>query len=272
MLFFQCALRRFISGCIIAYSAVCCVTVLAAEAQVYGSYNMGCLEGAQELPLEGDHYVTQQWGAGRNFAHPDLIDYIKKLTAKAKAAGLPALVIGDLSRIHGGPYVRSNHSSHMVGLDVDIPFGFAADVSKRARTTPDNFYLVKNGRLTDNFDAQRATLIYLAAQDDRVERIFVSPRIKEGMCHLYESKGDDAWLRRLRPWFGHRAHMHVRLSCPVDSPYCKSQVAVPEGTGCGAELQSWFMPPDPRVKPASPVQREKPQMPEQCRLLLGLKH
>ncbi len=242
--------------------------LLPAQAQVYGSYNMGCLDNAQPLALRGEHYIMQLGGKGRNYAHPEMIDYLHKFIERTREAGLPDLVIGDLSQKHGGPYAKSNHASHMVGLDVDIPFGFARDLSDPSRT-PDSFYLVKKGRLTANFDEERVRLIYLAAQDPRVERIFVAPRIKEGMCNLFAGRGDDSFLRKLRPWFGHQAHMHVRLGCPADSPYCKAQDPAPEGTGCGYEVQSWFMPPDPAAKPAAPKPKAKPVMPEQCRLLLG---
>lgn len=247
---------------------VLCAAAGAAQAQVYGSYNMGCLDNAQPLALKGDHYVMQIWGRGRNYAHPEMLDYLNKFIERTKAAGLPDVIIGDLSQKYGGPYAGSNHASHMVGLDVDIPFGFAKDL-KDLHKTPDSFYLVRSGKLTDSFDEDRIKLIYLAAQDERVERIFVSPRIKEGMCSLFEGKGDDSFLSKLRPWFGHRAHMHVRLSCPADSPYCKAQAAAPAGTGCGYEVQSWFMPPDPNAKPAAVKPKPKPVMPQQCKVLLS---
>lgn len=240
----------------------------ASQAQVYGSYNMGCIDNAQPLALQGEHYVMQIWGKGRNYAHPDMLDYLDKFITRTKEAGLPDVIIGDLSQKYGGPYAGSNHASHMVGLDVDIPFGFAKDLKDKSKT-PDSFYLVRNGKLTDSFDDERIKLIYLAAQDERVERIFVSPRIKEGMCKLFEGKGDDSFLAKLRPWFGHRAHMHVRLACPSDSPYCKAQAAAPEGTGCGYEVQSWFMPPDPNAKPAPAKAKQKPVMPQQCKVLLS---
>ena len=131
------------------------------DTQIYGSYNLGCIANAQAFPLQGEHYVTQQWGPKRNYAAPQMIDYLTKLTARAKEAGLPPLIIGDLSAPRGGPYGKSNHASHMIGLDVDIPFGFAPDLP-RTLTTPQSFYLVRNGRLTDSFDAERIKLIYLA--------------------------------------------------------------------------------------------------------------
>ncbi len=60
-----------------------------------------------------------------------------------------------------------------------------------------------------------ASLIKLAAQDNDVTRIFVNPAIKQQLC--LDAGSDRDWLRKVRPWFQHRAHMHVRLRCPADS-------------------------------------------------------
>jgi penicillin-insensitive murein endopeptidase len=77
-----------------------------------------------------------------------------------------------------------------------------------------------------------------AARQPQVDRIFVNAAIKRALCQ--ETKGDRSWLRKLRPWFGHDAHFHVRLRCPADSPACDQQAPVPPGDGCGADLAWWF--------------------------------
>ena len=96
-----------------------------AQSEVIGEYANGCVKGA--VPLKsGTNYQVQVWGAGRNFGHPQLIDYIQKLVMKAKAHHLPDLLIGDLSRYNGGRFgASSSHGSHQSGLDVDISFDFA---------------------------------------------------------------------------------------------------------------------------------------------------
>lgn len=66
-----------------------------------------------------------------------------------------------------------------------------------------------------------ASLIKLAAQDNDVTRIFVNPAIKQQLC--LDAGSDRDWLRKVRPWFQHRAHMHVRLRCPADSLECEDQ-------------------------------------------------
>ncbi|HCB13842.1 MAG TPA: penicillin-insensitive murein endopeptidase, partial [Gammaproteobacteria bacterium] len=66
----------------------------------------------------------------------------------------------------------------------------------------------------------------LAAQSPRVERIFVNAIIKQALC---DSETDRAWLNKVRPWWGHDAHFHVRLACPPDSGQCKPQQPIPPG-------------------------------------------
>ncbi|MCC2113438.1 MAG: penicillin-insensitive murein endopeptidase, partial [Hyphomicrobiales bacterium] len=76
---------------------------------------------------------------------------------------------------------------------------------------------------------------------------------KVQMCK--DEKGNRAWLRKVRPWYGHHYHFHVRLDCPSSSGECKDQKAPPAGDGCGAELDAWFKPPP---KPAKPEKPKKP--------------
>ena len=47
-------------------------------------------------------------------------------------------------------------------------------------------------------------------------------------------------MSKVRPWYGHSDHIHVRLKCPADSPNCRAQPAVPEGDGCDKSLGRWF--------------------------------
>jgi penicillin-insensitive murein endopeptidase len=47
-------------------------------------------------------------------------------------------------------------------------------------------------------------------------------------------------MSKVRPWYGHADHIHVRLKCPDDSPDCRTQPAVPAGDGCDKSLSSWF--------------------------------
>ena len=89
------------------------------------------------------------------------------------------------------------------------------------------------------------------ARRPEVARIFVNPVIKRALCR--EAGADRGWLARIRPWWGHNYHFHVRLSCPAGDPACEGQPAVAPEDGCGKELDWWFTPealhppPSPRV-------------------------
>lgn len=91
-------------------------------------------------------------------------------------------MIGDLSKRQGGSFGGgSSHGSHQSGLDVDISFDFATPKKSFFELShPQDVYLVDtHNRVTKNFDKRRVALIYLAASDSRVERIFVAPGIKK---------------------------------------------------------------------------------------------
>ena len=53
----------------------------------------------------------------RNWGHPELIQFIEQLSEKAARNGWRGLLIGDQPR--GGPLL-AGHTSHQLGLDVDI--------------------------------------------------------------------------------------------------------------------------------------------------------
>ena len=54
----------------------------------------------------------------------------------------------------------------------------------------------------------------------------------------FKKNPEPLWLRKLRPWYGHHQHFHIRLHCPEDSPNCDPQGPLPKGLGCdGLE---WF--------------------------------
>lgn len=251
------------------------VSNMASAAEIFGTYNNGCIRGASALE-ESPYLQVLRYAPERAYAHPELIKFINDLARKAVSFGLPPLLIGDLSKHYGGTFGRkSAHGSHQIGLDADVSFDFASPRRSQSElANPRDLPLVDaKGRPTRFFDTARAKLILLAASDPRVERIFVAPGIKKRMCELLSAKAQhdesiQQALRRLRPWFGHRAHMHVRLGCPVDSPWCIHQAAVPPGDGCGAELQSWFEPPKPGASSNKPKPAKK-ELPVQCKAVLA---
>jgi penicillin-insensitive murein endopeptidase len=198
---------------------------------VIGGYSGGCIDGAVPLPLAGEGFRVVRPERNRVFGHPQLIDSIRDLGARLSERRLPTLSIGDLGQPRGGP-TPSGHASHQSGLDVDIWFvppwvGRPLSMVDARRKAPSPL-----------FDDEMVTMLELAASDPRVERIFINPVLKRAICE--RSIGlDRVWLRKLRPWYGHDDHFHVRVACPADSPTCIAQEPLPPGDGCD-QLSAWL--------------------------------
>ncbi|WP_024873273.1 penicillin-insensitive murein endopeptidase [Tolumonas lignilytica] len=239
-------------------------------AEAIGGYAAGCLQGAIELPEHGLGYQILRPQEKRYFGHPIMEQYVLDLARQAKKVGLPDILVGDMAMAKGGPF-PTGHRSHQSGLDTDFWFRFAKKTlssTERNHIEPLEMVDFKSNHVNKNFGQQQITLLKLAAQDPRVERIFVNPPIKQAMCEQYAAS-NPAWLGKLRPWFGHSAHFHVRLHCPVGSKDCEPQKAPPPGTGCGYELQSWLT--KPAMISSTPAPNPIPKLPGRCELLLSNK-
>jgi penicillin-insensitive murein endopeptidase len=213
---------------------------------------------------------NRQWGL------PILVDFLQKLAVDAAAQdGWPGLLVGDMSQPRGGPML-TGHASHQTGLDADIWLTPMPNrkLSAREREDISATAVVEPGpHLVDPnlwTDAHR-NVIRRAALDPRVERMFVAPGIKKKLC---ETAGPDrAWLRKVRPYYGHNYHFHVRLSCPPGTK-CRAQEPPPAGDGCGADLDYWFTqaPYKPAPKPPKPPEPPKEialgDLPPACRDVL----
>lgn len=238
----------------------------------YGSYAKGCLAGGAQLPETGPTWQAMRLSRNRNWGHPELVDFVQDLSRKAaKQPGWKGLYVGDMSQPRGGPML-TGHASHQIGLDADIWMLPADDLtlSERARENISSISLRRSsGAYTnDKWTRQHHEIIKAAAQDPRTARIFVFPGAKVQMCK--DEKGDRAWLRKVRPWWGHHYHFHVRLNCPKGAAGCVDQAAPPAGDGC-ADAEQWVKnilnppPPDPNAKPAPPKRElTMGDLPGQC--------
>src|SRR5207244_1586179 len=90
----------------------------------------------------------------------------------------------------------------------------------------------------DVWTPAHGAIVKAAAEDPLVERIFINAAIKKALCR--EAGANKTWLNKVRPYWGHDYHFHVRLRCPAGSPECKPQPPAPGGEGCGKELDWWF--------------------------------
>jgi penicillin-insensitive murein endopeptidase len=241
--------------------------------QSIGTYTNGCLSGAATLPLNGTGYQVMRLSRNRYYGHPNLIQFIQNLGQKADSQKLGALLIGDLGQVRGGPTL-SGHKSHQTGLDVDIWFLLSEIASQRLLTADERETWNANSLVDLNTDTLNRKLwspahkqiLQHAALQPEVERIFVNPSIKRELCQ--QKTAADAWIHKIRPWWKHDDHFHVRLKCPDNNPWCEKQDSLPAGDGCDASLAWWFSAeaknPSPKVQPPAPPQ----VLPELCEQIL----
>jgi penicillin-insensitive murein endopeptidase len=197
------------------------------------------------------------------------------MAQNAKRIGWNGLLVGDLSQPRGGPML-TGHASHQLGLDADIWLTPMPDrtLSSEEREFMSAVNMVAADRLEVDpkvWTHTRTDLIRTAAQDADVERIFVNAAIKKALCR--EAGTDRAWLSKVRPWWGHDYHFHVRIYCPADSPSCEPQPPPEPGDGCGHELDHWFS--EGVLHPGIPAEPAKPKsqltmanLPPACRQVL----
>lgn len=167
--------------------------------RVVGFYAKGCIAGAEALPINGNTWQVMRLSRNRNWAHPNLVALLERLSVKAhKDAGWPGILVGDMSQPRGGPMI-TGHASHQVGLDADIWLTPMPNrkLSRNEREEMSAVMMVREDRLDIDPHVWKPThlsVIRAAAQEPSVERIFVNAAIKKALCR--EAKGDRGWLSR----------------------------------------------------------------------------
>jgi penicillin-insensitive murein endopeptidase len=247
----------------------------ALQPRTIGFYSHGCLAGGVALPVNGPAWQVMRLSRNRNWGHPELIALLEKLATKARTeVGWSGLLVGDISQPRGGPML-TGHASHQVGLDADIWLTPMPDheLTRKEREEMSATVVVAADRRDVDpavWTPAHAGLIKLAAQMPEVQRIFVNAAIKKALCR--DNGSDHTWQSKVRPYWGHDYHFHIRIRCPSDSPDCKSQAPVPAGDGCGEELDWWFRESVLRPLPSkAPVKRHPLTMaalPSACRMVL----
>jgi penicillin-insensitive murein endopeptidase len=229
----------------------------------------GCIAGAVSLPAGGPGFQTIHVGRSAFWGAPDTIAHLELLAREAASAGLPPLLIEDISRPRGGP-LPGGHVSHQIGLDADVGLDMRGrkPLDAAQRDTVELASVVRpDGRDVDPavWSPRVEALLHLAADLPDVDRILVNPAIKQQLCR--EVTGDRGWLRLIRPWYGHAAHMHIRFRCPEGQADCVQAAPPPPGDGCDATLQWWFDQLDAPARPAAPY--HPPPVLAACRGILG---
>lgn len=239
-----------------------------------GSYARGCVAGAVQLPETGPTWQAMRLSRNRHWGTPQLVRFIERLGGAAVELGWNGINVGDMSQPRGGP-MNGGHRSHQTGLDVDIwftapPGEMGLSARARERVSAINLRSADQRSVNSNWTPEHMALLRAAAKDPAVARIFVAGAIKMRMC-ADAPRGDRRWLRKIRPWWGHNDHFHVRLNCPRGARNCENQAAIPRGDGC-ADAEWWVTdalapppPPDPNAPPPTPRQEiTLATLPSQC--------
>lgn len=232
------------------------------RSEPFGGYARGCQAGAVQLPETGPTWQAMRLSRNRNWAQPTTVDYVQDLSRfAATLPGWEGLYVGDMSQPRGGPML-TGHASHQSGLDADI-WMLPPDRLNLTRQERENLSSIsmrrERGAFTNSsWTTEHMQLLRAAASDDRTARIFVFPGAKVAMCNW--ATGDRSWLNKIRPWYGHHYHFHVRLTCPDGATGCENQAPPPAGDGC-ADAQQWVnnilnppppAPADPNATPRAP--------------------
>ena len=212
----------------------------------HGFYSKGCLAGGQAIAVDGPNWQSMRLSRNRRWGHPKTIEVVERLAKDVEKDGRNGILVGDISQPRGGPML-TGHASHQIGLDADI---WLRDMPERRFTIEEResesaiSVLKDDTREVDErvWTEGHANLVWRAATYPEVQRILVHPAIKKKLCET--ATGDRSWLSKVRPYYGHHYHMHVRLHCQPGSPNCRRQAAVKNDTGCGEEI-AWWMSDEP---------------------------
>jgi len=249
----------------------------ALPAKSYGFYSKGCFQGGVAIATDGPTWQAMRLSRNRRWGHPTMIALVEKLSRDAaQKDGWPGLLIGDISQPRGGPML-TGHASHQIGLDADIwlnPMP-GRKLTAAERESISAVSMIKPKGLTVNekvWTPAHARLLKRAASYPEVERILVHPGIKKKLCET--ATGDRSWLRKVRPFWGHDYHFHIRIGCQPGSTGCKGQAATAAGDGCDKSLAWWFTeePWRPNKNPDAPKARDLMKMsnlPKECRAVLA---
>lgn len=244
------------------------------QSYAIGKHARGCLAGGVALPESGPTWQAMRLSRNHYWGHPEMIRFIQELSRAATRVGWNGIYVGDIGQARGGP--APGHSSHQIGLDADIwllpPGRLDLGRADREKISSLNVRSPDQRSVNANWTRAHHRLIEAVARDPRVNRIFITPPVKLEMC-ADAPAGDREWLGKVRPWWGHNTHFHVRLNCPPGAPGCENPDPVPRGDGC-ADAVWWVTealePPDPGAPPAKPKPPlQLADLPSQCATVLA---
>lgn len=136
----------------------------------------------------------------------------------------------------------TGHVSHQIGLDADVwytqPSQADLTLDDREQMTAHSMLLADSSAVDPHsWGEAQEWILQKAVSFDEVDRILVNPVIKRELCRKYPTA---TWLAKLRPWWGHDDHWHVRIKCPASDTACIPTEPIPPSNGCNATLDWWF--------------------------------
>ena len=243
------------------------LTPVEAQARSIGFYSRGCLAGAKALPVDGESWQVVRLSRNRMWGNPAMISFLERFSRKAKAEGVwNGILVGDISQPRGGPML-TGHASHQVGLDADVWLTPMPDrtLSREERESMSAVDMVsEDGRsVTSHWTPAQAGIVRAAAEEPEVERIFVNAAIKKALCETAKGR---PWMNKVRAYWGHNYHFHIRIKCPAGGSaasrrtQCRREMAATNRSPGGSPTEALHPRPG-KPKPPLPISA----LPPECR-------
>lgn len=246
------------------------------QAESFGTYTKGCQSNSvalQELEnLKLIYKNTRQTHYGQSV----LIELLQSMAKTLQEKGLGVLRIGNISMKNGGP-LHPYSVSHNLGLDADIAYvvspqsklqnGFTSVLTNKSQGILEMG--INEKLLTQN----SLETLKLFAMNPKVERIMVHPVIKKKVCESFKK---DKWMGKIRPWWKHDDHFHVRLACQKTDKNCEAQTPPPPHDDCDSEAYHWWFSEEAenmrlgKIKKGSSTTTPAKPYPKECQEILGL--
>ena len=211
------------------------------ESRAIGKYSRGCLAGGVALPVNGPTWQVMRLSRNRNWAHPEMIKVLERISAKVPKIGWPGLLVGDMAQPRGGPML-GGHVSHQIGLDADVWFTPMPDHELTRMEREESMATNIVNDKWDDVNPEIWSPVYIAllktvADDPQVERVLVNYAIKKALCR--DVTTDRTWLTKIRIVFGHNYHFHIRIKCPPGNSDCTPDPPTPNYDSCHEEVAFW---------------------------------
>ncbi len=249
-----------------------CGSYAQGNSQSIGTYNNGCILNPVELK-QGANFEKPRLSRRNNFANPEMIKFIEDLSGDVNKKYGKKLLVADISKNKGGR-IPSLHASHQIGLDADIWYKLYdpkqnLNESNIETLSPTDMVSSDGKKISEYWSADNENILRMAARNNNVDRIFVNAAIKKQFCSKYK---DEIWQRKIRAWWGHNEHFHVRLKCPANSPECVMTVGAVNVDGCDSSLNWWFSDEalHPQAKKEAPISEKEifSRLPKRCQEIL----